>query len=118
MLDLLPPAELPNGFAYPAVLVQRVADGDLDVGPCWQILTRRWLGVRNEGLRKRFPERRLIPFARRLDNDDIACWDVGDSMRVHIVHDFAAPGWEQRESYANYDEWSRAALDDAEDCGG
>jgi len=33
--------------------------------------------------------RRLVPFARRDDSDDIVCFEVGQDERVFIIHDFA-----------------------------
>lgn len=38
----------------------------------------------------------VIPFARRDDNDDIACFEVGKGKSVQIIHDFASEGFEQR----------------------
>lgn len=48
---------------------------------------------RFRGLQKRYPGRRLHPFARRGDNDDITCFEDVDSTLVHIIHDFADIGW-------------------------
>jgi len=110
--ELLDTTELPNWFAYPADFLQVVRSESLDIGP-WQILLGKWLRVRNEGLKKRFPDRNLVPFARRLDNDDVACWDRGESGRVYIVHDFSAPGWEQRIEYGSFVAWYQAAREEA-----
>ena len=105
---LLPESKMPNWFTYPSDFVSAVEDGLLDVGP-WQILTRTWLVVRLDGLRKRFPNRSLVPFARRLDNDDIACWQKGTGAKVYLIHDFAAPGWEAQEQYPSFKDWLAAA---------
>lgn len=114
MDKLLRVSELPNWFTYPQDFLTQVNEGNLDIGP-WQVLTGHWLRTRREGLDKRFPKRILIPFARRMDNDDIACWEEGASIAVRIVHDFAAPGWEEREEYASFGDWLVAARLDAED---
>lgn len=113
MEKLLSVTELPDWFTYPPDFLKEVAEGNLDIGP-WQFLTGQWLRVRYEGLKKRFPERDLIPFARRLDNDDIACWEGGASDAVRVVHDFAAPGWEKRDEYSSFEEWHAVAKLDAE----
>jgi hypothetical protein len=50
-----------------------------------------------------------VPFARRQDNDDVACWD-SDGHDVAVVHDFATPGWEQRgHRFPNFTAWLRKA---------
>ena len=107
--ELLPESELPDGFLYPSRVKSLVHDQSLDVGEFWQLLTGQWLKVRHSGLKERFPNRNLVPFARRLDSDDIACWDMDDSQRVCIVHDFCAPGWERRETYGSFDQWHAEA---------
>lgn len=42
------------------------------------------------------PNRCLIPFAKRDDNDDIACFELGKGESVIIIHDFASHGFEDR----------------------
>jgi hypothetical protein len=64
------------------------------------------------GLTERYPTRKLIPFARRQDNDDIACWQVGANEEVFIIHDFASPGWEQHGQFASFYDWFRRAVED------
>ncbi len=59
---------------------------------------------RFRGLQKRCPGRRLCPFARRDDNDDVACFEDDNSL-VHIIHDFADIGWEQKEVFPTFDSW-------------
>lgn len=49
-------------------------------------------------LHGRYPPRKVIPFARREDSDDVACVVVHDPERppgsVVVIHDYASPGWE------------------------
>lgn len=59
---------------------------------------------RFRGLQKRYLGRRLYPFARRDDNDDVACFEDDNSL-VHIIHDFADIGWEQKEVFPTFDAW-------------
>lgn len=112
--ELLDATELPSWFAYPSDFLQEVQSGLLDIGP-WQILLGKWLRVRHDGLKKRFPDRSLVPFARRLDNDDVACWDRDASGGVCVVHDFSAPGWERRAEYGSFAAWHQAARAEADD---
>lgn len=111
MAILLNPNELPSGFEYPREFVRVVELGIVDLEP-WLILEGRQLQDRIAGLRSRYAGRTLVPFARRIDNDDVACWDVDRGMEVAIVHDFASPGWEQRAFVGGFYDWLRLAIDD------
>ena len=110
MADLLTVEDLPEGFWYPPEFTRVVELELTDLEP-WLILDGKRLRMRCAGLRERYPERSLVPFAIRRDNDDVACWDAvtGD---VVIVHDFASPGWEQRARFAGFNPWFRQAIDD------
>src|SRR6476620_2816638 len=102
---MLPEAELPKGFVYPPEFLFLV-DSRIVFFPPWQLLFEDWVNVRFDGLRKRFPDRQLIPFARRFHTDDVACWEGNDNQRVVIVHDFASAGWEDRgERYPDFWSW-------------
>lgn len=57
------------------------------------------VAIRIKGLQQRYPHRKLIPFARREDNDDIACFEVGKKDNVQIIHDFSSEGYEQKKQY-------------------
>jgi hypothetical protein len=114
MLDLLNAKELPTWFSYPEDFLELVRRGVVDIGP-WQLLEGSWLRVRHDGLKKRFPARSLVPFARRVDCDDVACWDESRPQKVCVVHDFAAPGWEGREEYESFQAWYTAAQEEAGD---
>ena len=114
MNDLLDQDELPDWFAYPEEFLQMINSAEIDLGP-WQLLLGKWLRVRHEGLTKRFPARGLVPFARRLDNDDVACWDRDKPGKVCVVHDFSAPGWEERTEHSSFQEWYQSAKRDAAD---
>ncbi len=117
MILLLEKKDLPEWFNYPFSLLKLIKNDCIDFGP-WQLLDGELLQIRHSGLIKRYPYRKLIPFARRVDSDDMACFDVAepsDDPKVIIIHDFASPGWEGREEYDNFDSWLEAAKKDAED---
>lgn len=113
MIDLLNKNELPDWFEYPQDFLAFVEKGDIDIGP-WQLLEGKWLRVRNSGLKERFPGRNLVPFARRLDSDDLACWDHRAPSAVFLVHDFCAPDWEDRGQFDGFNQWLEMAKSDAE----
>ncbi len=78
----------------------------------WYLYPDDGFEIRINGLKQRYPERKLIPFARRDDNDDIACLEVGQGEKVFIIHDFASPGWEKRKEYDNVWLWLRDAINE------
>jgi len=110
-LDLLLETELPQGFRYPRQFKRVVDLGLTDLEP-WYLLEGKPLRDTMSGLAERYPERKLIPFARRQDNDDIACWQAGMNDEVFIIHDFASPGWEQRGQFSGFYDWLRRAVED------
>lgn len=110
MPNLLTAAELPEGFTYPHGLVRTVDLGLLDLDPWW-ILEGALLRTLNGGIQGLYPLRRLIVFAKRQDNDDVACFDL-DTGKVAIVHAFASPGWERRGEFADFRAWLHQAIDD------
>ncbi len=110
MAQLLSSAELPEGFQYPHQFLHIVDLELLNLEPWW-ILQGDSLRERLAGLRSRYPARTLVPFARRQDNDDVACFDL-DTRKVVIVHDFASPGWEQRTEFDDFYGWLRQAIGD------
>ncbi|TLW94759.1 hypothetical protein FFT09_02475 [Saccharomonospora piscinae] len=116
MADLLTIAELPEGFDYPAEFIRVVELGLTDLEPWW-IFDGDQLRRRAIGLRERYPARQLVPFARRQDNDDVACWDL-DNGNVAVVHDLASPGWEQRGGFPDFNAWLRQAIEDLIEHGG
>lgn len=117
MAELLPPASLPAGFWYPAAFIRVVELGLTDLEP-WHVLEGAALRERREGLLRRYGSRDLVPFARRQDDDDVACWEPARSgERVVVVHDFASPGWEDRAEYPDFHAWLRQAVEDLIDFG-
>ena len=107
---LLTIEDLPQGFHYPHEFVRVVELGLTNPEPWW-IIEGDLLRDRLNGLQERYPDRTLVPFAVRQDNDDVACWDL-ELGRIVIVNDFAAPGHEQRGDFPNFYAWFRQAIED------
>ncbi len=110
-LDLLTEADLPRGFSYPPAFHRVVTFGLTELDP-WYFVDGNALIDLYYGLATRFPERRLVPFARRKDNDDVACWQGASNTEVVIIHDYASPGWELRAAYPDFFAWFRQAIED------
>ena len=110
MSILLNNEELPDWFHYPDNFLRIVEQGLLDFDP-WIILTGAQLRTRFSGIKERFPTRELVPFARREDNDDVACWDKDKPGAVMIIHDFSGLGYENKVELHSFWDWLRSALE-------
>ncbi len=108
----LPSDVLPHEFSYPLSFQLLVERGLLNWEP-WECLAGRPLLDRFIGVRGRYPDRQLIPFARRADRDDVACWDLDRSSgTISVIEDFAPPGDEQTDLLGSLADWLRLVLND------
>ncbi|MEM8696557.1 MAG: hypothetical protein AAGE05_11095 [Pseudomonadota bacterium] len=118
-LKLIPDFDLPQWFEYPEAFLNYLSQyisnsGLLDLGPSWQILTGELLLLRDDGLKKNFPRWQLVPFARRVDSDDMACWENVSFPAVQVVHDYCSPKYARREIYPSFEAWVEAAQSETE----
>lgn len=110
-LNLLSIGELPEGFVYPRAFLHILELGINNLEP-WYMLDGDGIRQAMDGLEKRYSGSKLIPFARRQDNDDIACWQAASNEEVFIIHDFASAGWERRDQFNSFYDWLRRAIED------
>ena len=78
------------------------------------LLGQDYIKWRIEHLQKWYPNRKLIPFAKRDDCDDIACFEIGKGDEVQIVDDFAYRGYEleTNRKYESFWAWMKAATEE------
>ena len=110
-IELLDKLMLPEGFEYPEA-IKKVINLNLIDFDLLYIMDKKQMIYRYEGMKKRYPNRVLIPFARRDDNDDIACFELNKGDEVQIIHDFASSGYEQRKVYSTFWDWFREAIEE------
>lgn len=110
-LTLLEAKLLPVGFEYPSQFKRTLELGLIDFEP-WYFVDGSVLQKLAVGLSQRYSGRKLVPFARRQDNDDVACWDADHMPNVYVIHDFASPGYEERYVYASFYDWLKVVVDD------
>ena len=110
-IELLDESLLPEGFQYPESFLRVINLNLIDLD-LWYVMDKKQMIYRYEGIKKRYPNRVLIPFARRDDNDDIACFELNKGDEVQIVHDFASAGFEQKRMYNTFWDWFRAAIEE------
>ena len=78
----------------------------------WFIMDADLAEAYTQGMRDRFPARKLIPFAKCGDCDDVACFELDKPGKVEIIHDFCDPGWEQRGEYDSFWDWFMEAVEE------
>jgi hypothetical protein len=83
--------ELPNGY-------RTVIELNLVNLKPWQFLAEVDSPLGNSSINRRYPKRLVLPFARRIDSDDVACFVMRDpeqeAGQVIVIHDFASSGYE------------------------
>ncbi|WP_342472613.1 hypothetical protein MHH70_03965 [Metasolibacillus sp. FSL H7-0170] len=80
---------------------------DFDV---WYLIESGQATRRYFDLKERYPTRKLIPFARQDDTDDIACFEIGKGTKVQLIHDFATEGFEQKYEFSDFWSWLEFAI--------
>lgn len=103
-------------FQLPSAYYRIFELGLTNVSP-WRFIedAEEFSGV-YEALRELYPEHILLPFARRADNDDVACIVVESPQyagnRIVIVHLFASPDDAIDAVYETFWDWFRTAVDE------
>ena len=65
-------------------------------------------------LNKMYTDTVKVPFARRCDNDDFYCYEIGNDHKIITIHAYASPGYERRKEYRNIFDWMRFVIDEYE----
>ncbi|MGC1005207.1 SMI1/KNR4 family protein [Pantoea agglomerans] len=106
--------DLPDDFKYPDAYIDIMS---LEVIPDlepWSFICEFkesasfWMSE----MKKQYPTRKLVPFAKLNYSDDIACFDGEDILgdpKVYYVHAFASAGWEDRGYTESFAEWLKMA---------
>ncbi len=97
-------------FDYPFAF-KRIVELNLVNFDVWIIMNRNDAIKKLYGLKSRYTNRNLIPFALRQDCDDVACFDLDNFNKVCIIHDYASPGYEQHRSYDSFWDWFRSMVE-------
>lgn len=103
--------ELPYGFEYPKEFLKIIELELLDFA-VWDMFKYSSAEIRLEGLKQRYPEYKLIPFARRGDNDDVACFEAGRGGSVIVIHDFSDNAYVNKVEYKTFWSWFEEVIDE------
>jgi hypothetical protein len=105
-----------GGFTLPKAYHRIFELGLTNIDPWYFLASSPQYKKISEGLQSMYPDALYIPFARRRDNDDFACFVAqGEEypvVAVVIVHMYASPGYEVDATYSSFWEWFRVAIDD------
>lgn len=104
--------QLPDWFSYPGEY-ERIKDLNLVNLDPWFMLEGELLEHRIKGMQERYPGEDIVPFARRADNDDVACWaKEGGNDKVYLVHDYSDWGWKNRKIFNSFWDWFKQSIED------
>ncbi|MBC6310558.1 hypothetical protein HCJ66_13540 [Listeria sp. FSL L7-1582] len=98
-----------NIYVYPESF-QKIVELNMVDFDIWYLLDADVATRRYFDLKQRYPNRKLIPFAKRDDNDDIACFEIGKGNTVQLIHDFSSEGYEQRGEFEDLWMWVKEAV--------
>ena len=110
-MKLLDTNTLNKEFEYPKEF-SKILELGFSIKKPWEITEGEQLLSRYNGMKSRYPNRKLIPFAHRKDSDDVACWDLKNPLGVVIIHDYASPGFEQVDEFPSFWHWFRQMIED------
>ena len=103
-MNLLERNEKPDWVVFPQEYLELVYKGDDEFLP-WYLMDKEQLLIRFNGMKNRYPNRSLFPFARDDQSDDVACWEKDKPGKVVLIHDFASPGYENKKEFENFKDW-------------
>lgn len=82
----------------------------------WYFLANEEFKTIDKGLNSRYTSRLVVPFARRMDCDDVACFVVDSQLHaqnsVIVIHDYASPGYEIDKICDDFWAWFRLAVEE------
>jgi len=104
-----------NGFEFPLGYKRVFELGLTNLEP-WYFLDDKEYQLVEKGINERFPKRQVIPFARRKDCDDVACFvvksDSHNKENVLIIHDYASSGYEVDKVCRNFWDWFKLTIEE------
>ncbi|WP_460926142.1 hypothetical protein [Spirosoma agri] len=104
--QLLPTSVTPEWFEYPESVLVLLKLGLLNIKP-WKVLTGEQLLAYNS----RYAQKQIVPFAIRLDNDDIVCWSLKHDKKL-VLWDETEMGFKSDEVYKDVWAWLTVATQD------
>jgi len=96
---------------------ERTAEDAMSSIAPWEMLDEGQIAIQTARLQNRLPGRTLIPIARRLDTDAVACFDKGPDgtgKSVLVVTGLDDPSFPAEVHYPGFSAWLDTALADGQ----
>jgi len=97
-------------FHYPDALERLIALKLINFD-LWYLMTREQSEVILRQLKMNCNRKGLIPFARRGDNEDIACFEIGNNEKVVVLKTCEFLGYRPRQVFDSVWDWLRDAIE-------
>lgn len=115
VLDWLPTALASEEVYVPPAFSRWLATGEQYFGG-WFLLEEDAAAVNRDKLGQLYPGRKILPFARRWDSDDVACLVLNDPEHprgtVLLIHDGAMRGVEVEMVMNSFAQWFEQAQEE------
>lgn len=98
------------GFNYPDAL-ERLIDLKLINFDLWYLISREQSIVLFNQLNLQCSKKELIPFARRGDTEEIACFGIGNNEKVVVFKNCENLGYRPRKVFDSVWDWFRDAIE-------
>lgn len=96
--------------AYPEAIERLIALGLVNFDLWYLMGTKQTVQI-GEQLREQYRNEKWIPFARRGDNEDIACFEVDSGQKVVVLRSYELLGYRQCAVYDSVWDWFRDAIE-------
>lgn len=97
-------------FEYPEA-IERLVALQLVNYDYWYVMKKEQAEIVYEDVRSQCRHKKLIPFARRGDNEDIACFEVGKGENVVILKHSEFLGYRPYMKFESVWDWFREAIE-------
>lgn len=97
-------------FEYPEA-IERLVALQLVNYDYWYLMKKEQAVEILSQIRKQCSHKKLIPFARRGDNDDVACFELGKGEKVVILRQSEFLGYRPYKIFESVWDWFRDAIE-------
>lgn len=103
---------LPPWFSLPAEYLRLKRQGLFNLDP-WLIRDEEWMSTFRKLFMDKYPLSDIVPFARKEDSEEYACWLAGDVAKVHLCDFSSSTDFVPvLASFNSFWDWFREAVDD------
>jgi len=108
--EILETGNLEFIFDYPEALERLVALKLINFD-LWYLMSKEQSMVILRQMKMNCNRKDLIPFARRGDNEDVACFEIGNNEKVVVLRNCEHLGYRPRQVFDSVWDWFRDAIE-------